>query len=71
MSTTRITLDLGEEDYKALNRWVWSAALAVSPDRPRLSLAQALRAMIRAAAGDEAVTGAVVGQLRRERDKTP
>jgi hypothetical protein len=70
MSTTRITLDLNEDDYKALNRWVGSAAIAVNPDHPRLSLAQALRAMIRAAAADEVVTGVVLDLLRREQESS-
>ena len=64
----RADLDLNEDDYKALNRWAGSAAIAVNPDHPRLSLAQALRAMIRATTADEVVTAVVLDLLRREQE---
>jgi hypothetical protein len=66
----RITVDLDPATYTELNRWVGSAAIAVNPDHPRLSLAQALRAMIRAAAADEVVTGVVLDLLRREQESS-
>ena len=47
---------------------VGSAAIAVNPDFPRLPLAKAIRAMIDATAASEAVTSAVIEQLRQGRD---
>ena len=44
----RITLDLSPELYRQLNQWAASAAIAL--DVPRVALADAVRAMIRAAA---------------------
>jgi hypothetical protein len=44
----RITLDLSPELYRQLTQWAASAALAL--DVPRVPLAEALRAMIRATA---------------------
>jgi hypothetical protein len=64
----RVTLDLDPADYAALNRWVGSAAVAVDPDFPRLPLARALRAMIRATVKDTAVTGAVLDELRTDQE---
>ena len=43
----RVTLDLDPAHYAKFNRWLGSAAIAMNPDRPRLSLAKALRAKIR------------------------
>ncbi len=63
---TRITVDLSPEDYSGLWRWVNTAAAAVSPARPKLSLAQAVRAMIHATASDDVVADAVIDLLRRE-----
>ena len=60
--------DLDPATYTELNRWVGSAAVAVDPDFPRLPLAKAIRAMIHAAAASEAVTSAVIEQLRQGRD---
>jgi len=44
----RITLDLSPELYRQLTQWAASAAIAL--DVPRVALADAVRAMIRAAA---------------------
>jgi hypothetical protein len=63
---TRITLDLSKSDYDALNRWIGSAAAEVNPDRPRLSQAQALRAMIRATTLDKSIGLVVIDLLRQE-----
>ena len=43
----RITLDLNPELYRQLTTWASSAATAL--DKPRVSLADAVRAMIRTA----------------------
>jgi hypothetical protein len=60
----RITLDLSPELYRELTGWADSAAIALGV--PRVSLADAVRAMIRAAADspDE-----VLDRLRRDRDR--
>jgi len=59
----RITLDLSPELYRQLTQWADSAAVAL--DVPRVSLADAVRAMIR-------VTGEnpdqVLDRLRRDRE---
>ena len=44
----RITVDLSPELYRQLTQWAASAAIAL--DVPRVALAEALRAMIRATA---------------------
>ena len=66
----RVTVDLDPATYTELNRWVGSAAIAVNPDFPRLPLAKAIRAMIHATAASEAVTSAVIEQLREARART-
>ena len=64
----RVTVDLDPATYTELNRWAGSAAIAGGPDFPRLPLAKAIRAMIHATAASEAVTSAVIEQLRQGRD---
>jgi len=60
----RITLDLSPELYRQLTQWAASAAIAL--DVPRVTLADAVRAMIRATADcpDKALE-----LLRHERDQ--
>jgi hypothetical protein len=58
----RITLDLSPELYRQLNQWADSAAVAL--DVPRVTLAEAVRAMIRVTAERPAP---VLDQLRRDR----
>jgi hypothetical protein len=60
----RITLDLSPELYRELTVWADSAAIALGV--PRVSLADAVRAMIRAAADNP---GEVLDRLRRDRDR--
>ncbi len=62
----RVTLDLDPAHYAKFNRWLGSAAIAMNPDRPRLSLAKALRAMIDATADDQTVSDKVIDRLRAE-----
>ena len=64
----RITVDLASADYQALNRWVARAARARLP-MSRLSQAQVIRTMIRAAAADDVVSGVVLDLLRREQEQ--
>jgi hypothetical protein len=59
----RITLDLSPELYRQLTRWTDSAAVTLGV--PRVSLADAIRAMIRVAADNP---GEVVDRLRRDRE---
>jgi len=60
----RITVDLSPELYRQLTQWASSAAIGL--DVPRVALADAVRAMIRAAAEspDEALE-----LLRHERER--
>jgi len=62
--SVRITLDLSPELYRQLTAWADSAAVAL--DVPRVSLAAAVRAMIRVAADDP---GDVLDRLRRDLDR--
>jgi hypothetical protein len=62
----RVTLDLDPAHYAKFNRWLGYAAIAMNPDRPRLSLAKALRAMIDATADDQTVSDKVIDRLRAE-----
>jgi phosphoribosylformimino-5-aminoimidazole carboxamide ribonucleotide (ProFAR) isomerase len=65
----RITVDLAPADYQALNRWVAKAAIELDQPMSRLSQAQVIRALIRAAAADGVVSGVVLDLLRREREQ--
>jgi hypothetical protein len=60
----RITLDLSPELYRQLTEWAASAAVAL--DVPRVALADAVRAMIRATADSP---DRVLELLRRERER--
>ena len=62
----RITLDLSPELYRQLTGWADSAAVTL--DVPRVSLADAVRAMIRVAADNP---GDVLDRLRHDRDLDP
>jgi hypothetical protein len=60
----RITLDLSPELYRQLTQWAASAAIAL--DVPRVPLADAVRAMIRATAESPHET---LELLRQEREQ--
>ena len=60
----RITLDLSPELYRELTGWADSAAIELGV--PRVSLADAMRAMIRVTADDP---DRVLDLLRKDRDK--
>ena len=60
----RITLDLSPELYRQLTMWADSAAISLGV--PRVSLADAVRAMIRVATEDP---DDVLDRLRRDREQ--
>ena len=59
----RITLDLSPELYRQLTEWAHSAAIEL--DVPRVSLADAVRAMIKVAAQNP---DQVIDRLRHDRE---
>lgn len=59
----RVTLDLDQETYTALNQWLGSAAAEVGAP---VSKAKALRAMIRAVSLDKSIGLIVIDLLRRD-----
>jgi hypothetical protein len=59
----RVTLDLSPELYRQLTAWADSAAVELGV--PRVSLADAMRAMIRVTADDP---DQVLNRLRRDRE---
>jgi uncharacterized protein (DUF2236 family) len=63
----RITVDLAPADYQALNRWLARAGVELDQPVSRMTLARALRAMIRAAAADDVVNAVVLDLMRREK----
>lgn len=68
--TVRVTASLGHEQYAALSLWLVQASGAVNPDAPRrISIDQALRAMVDVTTKDELVTTMVLDQLRRNRGR--
>jgi hypothetical protein len=62
----RITVDLTPADYQVLNRWLAGAAVELDQPVSSMTLARGIRAMIRAAAADDAVKDVVLDLLRRE-----
>ena len=64
----RVTAGLDPATHTGLNRWAGTAAVAASPDVPRRPLAKTIRAMIHATTVSEAVTSAVIEQLRQGQD---
>lgn len=64
----RITLDLKQADYDALNRWTASAGAELGQPVSRLTLARSLRAMIHATTTDDVVGDVVLDLLRRGQD---
>lgn len=60
----RVTLNMPPELYRELDRWTSTAAEAI--DVPRVSIQDALRAMIRAGMYDKAAEAAVLAQLQQQ-----
>lgn len=61
----RITVDLTPELYRTLTGW--TAAAAGELDIPRLTSADAIRAMIRVAAADTGISAVVLDVIRRDK----
>ena len=59
----QLAVELNDAERDQFHRWVQAVAAAVNPGQPPLTPGQAVRALIRAAAGSQAVTAAVIGQL--------
>jgi len=64
----RITLDLKQADYDALNRWIIGAGAELGQPVSRLTLARSLRAMIHATTTDDGVRDVVLELLRQGQD---
>jgi hypothetical protein len=62
----RITVDLAPADYQVLNRWLARASVELDQPVSKMTLARAIRAMIRAAAADAVVNDVVLDNLRKE-----
>jgi hypothetical protein len=62
----RVTVDLAAADFEVLNRWLAKAAVDLDQPLNRMTLARGIRAMIRATATDDVVTGAVLDHLRTD-----
>ncbi len=62
----RITVDLGPDDYQALNRWLAKASVELDQPVSTMTLARGIRAMIRAAAADHVVNDVVLDVLRND-----
>jgi len=59
----QLAVELDDAERDQFHRWVEAVAAAVNPGQPPLTPGQAVRALIRAAAGNPAVTAAVIDQL--------
>jgi hypothetical protein len=59
-------VDLPPEVYRQLQEWVTKAAGEL--DIPRLTLADAVRAMVRVTAVDDGISAVVVDTIRREKE---
>jgi hypothetical protein len=62
----RVTVDLAQADFEALNRWLAKAAVDLDQPLNRMTLARGIRAMIRAAATDDGASGVVLDVLRTD-----
>ncbi len=60
----QLAVELDDAGRDEFHRWVQAVASAACPGQPQLTPGQAVRALIRAAAGSQAVTAAVIDQLK-------
>ena len=60
----RITVDLPPEIYRQLQEWTTRAAAEL--DVPRLTLADAVRAMVRVTAADDQISAKVLDTIREK-----
>ena len=63
----RITIDLAPEQYRALTAWTSHAAGEL--EIPRLTLADAVRAMAKVVTADDGVSAEVIDVIRRDKDR--
>jgi hypothetical protein len=62
----RITVDMPPELYRTLTEW--TARAAAELDVPRLTLADAIRAMVRTTAVDSGISATVIDVVRRDKE---
>jgi len=62
----RVTVDLTPADYQLLNVWLARASLELDQPVSSMTVARGMRALIQAAAADNAVSDAVLDILRKE-----
>jgi len=62
----RITVDLSPEQYRALTEWTSRAAADLGV--PRLTLADAIRAMAKVTEIDNSIAAVVVDMIRRDKE---
>lgn len=63
----RITVDLSPQAYRQLA--AWASQVAAELDVPRLTLADAVRGMVRVVTADGDISAEVADQLRRDRSQ--
>ena len=64
--SVRVTVDLTPAEYHVLNVWLARASLQLDQPVSKMTVAHGIRAMIQAAAADNAVSDAVLDILRKE-----
>jgi hypothetical protein len=63
----RITVDLSPEDYRRL--MAWTTAAAAELDVPKVTAADAIRAMVRTVDLDKGIGAVVADMIRRDREQ--
>jgi hypothetical protein len=61
----RVTVDLTAAEYQVLNVWLARASLQLDQPVSKMTVAHGIRAMIQAAAADNAVSDAVLDIMRK------
>jgi hypothetical protein len=62
----RVTVDLTPAEYQVLNVWLARASLQLDQPVSKMTVAHGIRAMIQAAAADNAVSDAVLDIMRED-----